>query len=212
MFTKKDLLDCATKKFGWIFDEQNNTVSFGEGEKVSADIVVKVLREDIGQSFECIYSEHVSLVSVLKCTKCGTIIFSRDDEEHEPNLRCPTCTNYHTHFEYWAKEQIDSDKEKQEAIGFYLHMKEAQRKEEERYVKRGNLYDFQKTHKACLFKGKKWIVDIQLTGYVKWDLQAEVNVWKNHTCKHHIDIPISPYTMWFFLKHKVKPVVTWKNV
>lgn len=218
MYSKTEILDAITKANNWEYDNENDEIILEDGSRVSANVTVNYFREKIGQSFECIYSEHVSLYSVIQCTKCGTVIFNQDDEAYEHGLRCPTCTDYKTGFEYWTKENIDEDLEKKKAIEFYKKMAEEQRKSFERYKKRGNLHDFQKTHPKTFFKNKKWRADIQLTGFKKWDLVAEINIWKksengiSSTCKHHIKIPLSPCSVWFYIKHHIKMKVTWKNV
>jgi hypothetical protein len=60
------------------------------------------------------------------------------------------------------------------------------------------------------------MMDTQLIGLSKWDLQVEINICKKKDdifiVKHHIKIPISPYTIWFFIRHKIKCKVTWGNV
>jgi hypothetical protein len=98
----------------------------------------------------------------------------------------------------------------------YKEFTKRDKETDERYKRRGNLYDWQKTHKKILFKNNRYMVDIQLTGLSKWDLQAEINICKKKdmvfTVKHFIQIPLSPKTIWSFIKHKIKCKVTWESV
>ena len=38
----------------------------------------------MNKKFECIYDEHVSCLSIIKCNNCGTVVFYRYDEDYEP--------------------------------------------------------------------------------------------------------------------------------
>lgn len=218
MISKLEFVNYLAKNLSYTYDETNNTLTDTIGQQVNADALFTIFKKKTGQSFECLYDEHVSCFSVLRCTECGTVIFEHYDEEYDPNLKCPVCTNYQTTFKYYTKQNIEQDENKQKEIEMYLQFAKSDREADERYVKRGGLYDWEKTHKKTLFKSSKYMITVQLTGLSKWDLQAEINISKRkdndmvYTCKHHIKIPLSPYTMWFFIKHKVKCKVTWENV
>jgi hypothetical protein len=220
MITKSELIDYAVEHNIITYDKEIDKVTFIDtGLTTSSDIFLEAYRQTTGQSFECIHDEHVSCFSLIRCTECGTYIFEHYDEDYEPNLRCPVCTDYKTNFKYFTVKDIEEDENKQRVIDMYKDFARMAKEVDERYVKRGGLYDWQKTHKKTIFKGEKYVVDIQFTGHDKWDLQAEINVWKRKdindigmTCKHHITIPISPSTIIFFIKNKIKCKVTWDNV
>lgn len=97
---------------------------------IPMDDFLAYLRKQIGQSFDCIYDDHAYLMQLIKCTECGTVIKSFEDEYDEPNLRCPPCTDYKTSFEYWTKEEIDNSEELQAIIKMY---EDRARDDEERY-------------------------------------------------------------------------------
>jgi hypothetical protein len=217
MITKTEFINCLTEDNSFQYNKERNILIDSKYNCVDADELFNLYKKKIGQSFECIYDEHCSCFCILKCTECGTYIFEHYDEAYEPNLKCPVCTDYKTGFKYYTTLDILIDERKKKQIDMYLEFARIQREADERYIKRGNLYDFEKTHKKTLFKSKNKMIDIQFTGFDKWDLQAEINVWKKqdndmYACKHHIKIPISPKTIWFIIKHKVKCKVTWENV
>ena len=102
----------------------------------SVDDYVKKFKLNHGCSFESIYYNHAFLQNILKCNKCGTIIFTNEDEDYEPSLTCPVCTNYHTKFMYWTKDEIENDKNKQNTIQNYI---DAQNKQNEDYEFKKNV-------------------------------------------------------------------------
>jgi uncharacterized Zn finger protein (UPF0148 family) len=217
MISKGEFIDYVVSHNLFTYDKDRNVLTDKENREFDADSFLDAYRKKTGQSFECLYDEHVSCFDILKCTECGTVIFEHYDEDYEPGLKCPVCTDYKTGFKYYTMLNIIEDENKKKEIDMYLEFARIQREADERYEKRGGLYDFQKTHRKTLFNGKKYKVDIQLTGFSKWDLEAEINIWKKKddislVCKHHIKIPISPTTIWFYIKHKVKLKVTWENV
>jgi len=218
MITKSELIDYTVEHNIITYDKDQDKITFiDSGLTTNSDTFIKAYRKTMGQSFECIYDEHVSCFQVIKCTECGTYIFEHYDEDYEPNLRCPICTDYKTNFKYYTVKDIEEDEHKQREINMLKEFAKMAKEANERYIKRGNLYDFEKTHKKTIFKGQKYKVDIQLTSFDKWDLVAEINVWKKQdrfgsTCKHHIQIPLSPKSIMFYIKYKIKCKVTWKNV
>lgn len=91
--------------------------------------------------FECIHHCHVSLETTLRCRECGTVIFSRDDEEYDHNLCCPTCGGYETHFKYWTKEEIENDTQKADTIKFLEEWTKEENEAYERRKRRKGKYD-----------------------------------------------------------------------
>lgn len=154
------------------YDEKTDSLyNKDTGEKVcSLRTFYKVYQKQNGESFESIYYDRVSLQNVLRCTECGTVIFSTDHYDGcDPYLKCPICAKYETHFEYWTKEEIEKDKEKQEAIKYYEDFTKYQEESYKRYKKRGNLYDWQL---------KKWKIKTKKK-HVELELQCD-NVTKSH--------------------------------
>ena len=154
-----------------------------------------------GESFECIYYESASLLNVLRCTDCGTVIFTTDDEDYDPNLKCPTCTDYHTYFKYWTMEDIESDKEKQDQINFFEEMMRYWEEKNKRINKRNGKYDWQIAIKK--FCGKKRFLGLSLEcnnitkSYFK-GLRLDVNIGEKrydgdlgYIIKKHYTIPLS---------------------
>ena len=127
----------------WFRIEDDKYVVDKETEKVVCDIdkLVQLLRESIHCDFECVHHCHASLETTLRCRECGTVIFSRDDEEYDHNLRCPTCGGYETHFEYWTKEEIESDVQKADTIKFLEEWTKEEDEAYERRKRRNGKYD-----------------------------------------------------------------------
>jgi hypothetical protein len=141
-------------KFPYIYNEDEDAIYSKDGKYMSSlDTFVKIYRKHTGQSFECIYSCHVDLSAVLKCTECGTVIFTYEDESYDDNLKCPTCTDYKTYFKFWTKEEIDSDQEKQNTINWYKEMTEYEIEREKRIKRRNGKQDWEIAKKE--FRGKK---------------------------------------------------------
>lgn len=147
MLSKKEIIDHTLKLSSeWSYDADKDVISCNSNDgkiELSGDSYVKKYREIVGTSFDCIYSEHVSLFSLLQCTKCGTVIFEYEDEDWEPNLHCPTCTDKKTGFTFLTKAEIEADPEKQKMLRLYTDMQKHQIEADERWFKRGRLYDWQ---------------------------------------------------------------------
>ena len=114
MVSKWDMKQCIKKHlddFPYIYNEEEEALySKDDGTYLcSLDTFLEVYRKRSGESFESIYYEHGTLENVIRCTECGTVIFTREDEDYDAHLKCPTCTDYKTYFEYWTKEDIESD-------------------------------------------------------------------------------------------------------
>ena len=104
----------------YLSEDKNSLMDTETGEFVcSMDTYVDYMRKKLHCDFECIYHEHASLTTIYRCKECGTVIFTGDDEHYDPNLKCPTCSDYH-HWsgEFWTKEEIEADEDKQKAIQF----------------------------------------------------------------------------------------------
>lgn len=103
----------------------------------SLDDLYSVLKKKMHCDFESIFYDHVSLQNIIKCKECGTVIFSSEDEyEYDPLLRCPNCGGYHTNLKYWTAEDIEKDKDKQEAINFYIDLQKKRNESAERRKKK----------------------------------------------------------------------------
>lgn len=213
MYTKTEILQASMDVYGWTYDKEADKISFEDGQQVSVDIVVKHMREKIGQSFECIYDEHVSLISILKCTKCGTVIFSHDDEDYEPNLRCPVCTDYKTSFEFWTKEDVELSEEKQNTLKLYEKMNQDHIEEYERIKRRKGKYDFQLF--VWKYFNKLFGLDVQITRLGGIDIEINYCIATGeigYTTKWFLRIPIS-FTAWkCFFKNPKASLVIYKDV
>ena len=76
-------------------DKKENIINVETGEVIcTLEVYTQFMREKLHCDFETVYYEHVSLLDVVRCKQCGTVIFTREDEDYDPNLRCPTCSDY----------------------------------------------------------------------------------------------------------------------
>lgn len=202
MITKSELIDYAVEHNIITYDKEIDKVTFIDtGLTTSSDIFLEAYKETTGQSFECIHDEHVSCFSLIRCTVCGTYIFEHYDEDYEPNLRCPICTNYKTNFKYYTVEDIEEDENKKKEIQMYETFAKIQAEADERYKKRGNLYDWEKTHEKDILKGKNYKVSVQAVGFGKGDLEIDIKIWKKlnefgYTLKKYIKIPLTPHSFY----------------
>lgn len=147
--------------FPYIYKKDEETIYDNKGNYItSLDEFLEVYRKNSGESFESIYYEHVCLQDVLRCTECGTVIFTTEDEWYDPHLKCPTCTDYHTHFKYWTKEDIESDEQKQNIIKFFKESMERNAEREKRIERRNGKYDWEIAIKK--FRGKKRFLELIL--------------------------------------------------
>ena len=153
------------------------------------DKFLEIYRKKSGESFESIYYEHVAGYDVLRCTECGTVIFTYEDYSYDPNLKCPTCTDYKTHFDFWTKEDIDSDEGKQEALKAYKEMNDYYKEQEERIKRRNGKYDWQIA--IWKFNTKKWRLHLILEcdniteSYFK-GLRLKINFFAFENLNDHI--------------------------
>lgn len=164
MVSKYDIKKYIKKNadtFPYVYKEEEDAIYDKDGSYLSSlDTFLEIYRKHSGEYFESIYYEHVSLQDVLKCTECGTVIFTTEDEWYDPHLKCPTCTDYHTHFEYWTKEDIESDEKKQNTIKFFKEMMDYKIEQDKRIKKRNGKYDWQIAIKK--FYGKKRFLELAL--------------------------------------------------
>jgi len=168
MVTKYNVINFFEKRKGdptvpHTIDEKHENIIYKDTGKVLATIdeYMAAMKKVLHCDFELIYDEHPSCFSVIRCKECGTVIFERYDEDYDPNLCCPTCGGYKTYFDFWTKEEIDSDEEKQKAIKNYEEM---QRELDESYArrqKRGGLYDWEIWKKRIEFKKTLWNISLE---------------------------------------------------
>lgn len=200
-FDMKKYIKKNPDKFPYIYKEEEDAIYDKDGSYLaSLDTFLEVYRKHSGESFECIYYEEVSLQNVLRCTECGTVIFSTEDEGYDPRLKCPTCTDYHTYFKYWTKEDIESDSEKQDAIKFFKKMMDDKEERYKRRKKRNGKCDWEIAVKKIY--GKKRFLGLALEcdditeSYFK-GLRLKIDIGKKETdnigyvVKKHFAIPLS---------------------
>ena len=206
-------------KQSWMkLSEDKNSVMDRESGKYvcSIDTFTQHMREKMHCDFECIYHEHASLTTIYRCKECGAVIFTGDDERYDPNLCCPVCSDY-KHSDYWSKEEIEADENKQKEIQFYLDYMEEMEEQEKRRKARGGKYDWEIWKKT--FYGKKRCVRLELQDFgrqlgkskinpdykrpwYRWNLTMHIDVGEKDgvgysMTKHH-RIPLSPYA--FYIK------------
>lgn len=164
MVTKWDMINYMKKnvdKLQYIYKEDEDAIYDKQGKYIaSLDEYLEFYRKKSGESFESIYYEHGFLQNVLRCTECGTVIFTTEDEDYDPRLKCPTCTDYKTHFEYWTKEDIESDEEKQATIEHFKEMTEWKIERDKRIKRRNGKRDWEIAVKK--FYGKKLYLSLAL--------------------------------------------------
>lgn len=170
-------------KFPYLYKEDEDALYGKDDNKYicSLDTLLEVFRKKAGESFKCIYDEHVSLFSVIRCTECGTVIFTHDDERCESRLKCPTCTDYKTAFTYWTKEDIASDKAKKSQVELYESMGKAQDEAYERRKRRNGKYDWEIGSFKIRFKLLTMEFNLECDNIVKSylkGLRLDVNIWK----------------------------------
>lgn len=144
MIYKSDLIDFLTKNSDRLdisLDVNNNLIYDKSGNMISTiDDYLEMVRLKEGCSFSSIYYSHAFLKNILKCNKCGTIIFTKEDEEFDPKLKCPTCTSYETYFIYYTKEQIENNNGIKNAINAYIELSKYEQEAREYEEKHGHPY------------------------------------------------------------------------
>lgn len=204
MVSKWDLKNYINKnsdKFPYIYKEEEDALYDKETNEhlLSLDTLLDLYRKKSGESFESVFYDHIGLFDVLRCTECGTVIFTYEDESYDPHLKCPTCVGYETHFEYWTKEEIESDEEKQSTIEHFKEMTEWQIERDKRIERRNGKQDWQIAVKK--FYGKKLFFglflecdDITKSYFKGLRLKVELGNKEDgfvYTIKHFFTIPLS---------------------
>lgn len=217
MVSKWDMKNYMKKnadKLQYIYKEDEDAIYDKQGKYIaSLDEYLEFYRKKSGESFESIYNEHISLINVLRCTECGTVIFTTEDEAYDPCLKCPTCTDYKTHFEYWTKEDIEANEEKQKEIKLFGELMEERAEREKRIKRRKGKYDWEISVKK--FCGKKLFLSFALEcnditkSYLK-GLRLKINIGSKESkddvgyiIKHFFTIPLSwsQFYIQFIYKH-----------
>lgn len=200
-------------KLSFIYKEEDDAIYDKDGNYIcSLDKYLETYRKHSGESFESIYYEHAFLQAVLRCTECGTVIFTTEDERYDPHLKCPTCTDYHTHFEYWTKEDVESDEKKQNMIKVFKEMTDWEIEQNKRTKRRNGKQDWQIAIKK--FCGKKRYLKLVLEcdnitkSYLK-GLRLKVHIGKkgdkndiSYVVDKHFTIPLS--WSYFYIRYVYK--------
>lgn len=127
----EDLGVIVDRDTGMVIDKDTNE------EICTIDKFFETYKKKSGESFETLNYDKVALQHVIKCTECGTVIFSGLDEfSYDPHLKCPICVGYETDNEYWTQEEIDFDERKQNYIRCLYEMIEYEKSTEELRKKR----------------------------------------------------------------------------
>lgn len=179
----KNYIKNNTDKFPYVYKEDDEGLYDKEtGEYLSSlDHFLELYRKKSGESLESIYYDHIGLQDFIRCTECGTVIFASEDESYDPNLKCPTCTGYETYFEYWTKEDIDSDLQKQLEICHLEEMTKMQIEQNERMKRRNGKYDWQIGSKKLKFKRYSISFELECDDITKSyfkGLRLNINIWK----------------------------------
>ena len=163
MISKYDLIRYAENKSDqcWFrIEEEKNVIEKETGKFVcDINILLQHMREKMHCDFECIYDCHGLLEVILRCKECGTVIFTTEDENYDPNLCCPTCGEYKTWFEFWTAEDIKNDPQKQEAIRHFEQMQKKQDELEQHRNFSGCNYKKKPTIRKIVSRIKEWWVN-----------------------------------------------------
>lgn len=170
------------------------------------------VREKAGCAFETVFYEHCSLQHIVRCKKCGTVVFTGDDERWEPQLKCPVCTDYKPSCSYWTGEEIARDPEKQKTIAQYEAWQKEMDEEAARREKRGGLYDWQRWQKRIHTKNHHIVITHQCFGWGQktWKKMRTLEIDDFASDKyggftmgngygHHWSIPLNVYA--FYIKY-----------
>ena len=196
------------------YDEANNKLCYKDTHEAvcTFEEYAEFVREKAGCAFETVFYEHVSLQHIVRCKKCGTVIFTGDDERWEPQLKCPVCTDYKPFCSYWTGKEIAKDPEKQKTIDAYVKWQKEMDEEAARREKRGGLYDWQRwqkrihtknhhiviTHQCFGWGQKTWkkMRTLEIEDYARDD-SGHFTMSKGHG--HHLSIPLNIYA--FYIKY-----------
>lgn len=186
MISKYEMVDYLEKnkdKFKFYYNKETDCLHNKEDDSIDMkmDVFMEAYKKKNGESFECLDDEHAFCWSLLRCTECGTVVFYYYDENYEPNFKCPTCTDYKTGYEYWTKEEIERDKDKQKCIQSHIDMAKWEEERYQREKRRNGKRDDQLLilHK----KTKRYKYDIEFKcnditkSYIK-GLMIRITRWK----------------------------------
>lgn len=196
------------------YDEERDILISASGEDIcSLDFYCEFM-ERWGRNFECVYDEHASCFSVLRCKDCGTVILSHYDENYEHFLRCPTCTPYKTLFAFYTAEQIKEDEDLQKMVSIYESFARTQEEQYKRIERRGGKMDWQ------LFVWKKtfsWFhlcIEIQnmvgLSIFISYSVKHPKSI--SATQKWSLRLPIGLRAWKSFFKNPLNCFQYWKSV
>lgn len=194
-----------SKEFPFQLSEDEKSII----DKVSNKIICSTedylihFRRKLHCDFESIYTDPVSLTSILKCRECGTVIFASDRcEDYDKDCRCPVCCKDDSvcHYEVWTRSEIESDVNKSEYIKYLTRCTEKKIREHERMKKRGGLYDHERWRKQFESKNRifritciNWSYDGDTKKSMKpVDRFLEVEWWmKTKDRVHSFKVPLS---------------------
>ena len=209
MITKYDIIHSLKKakddpEMKFTLDDKHENIIEKETGKVlfSIDEGMEYFRKKFHCNFEVIYYEHGLLEITYRCKECGTVIFASEDENYDPKLACPTCGGYKTHFEYWTKEQIDSDEKKQNTVKMFHEMMHEKEEAAKRREKRG-LCDWEIWKKDIKFKNSKITLSLECLNLFHTKLKGlnlYITKWvkedNGYIGKKFTRIPLSPYAFY----------------
>ena len=153
---------------------------------------------------------------ILKCTECGTLIFTYEDYRYEPNLKCPTCTDYKTNFDFWTKKDIESDDGKKATLKAYEELKEREKEIEERIKRRNGKYDWQIAIKKIYTKKKLLVLNLECNDItesyfkgLRLTIEVCVKDYENNMyfLKKNYIIPLSWSAFYYQFIYKIKDPV-----
>ena len=186
MFTRKEFKKLILEKFDDINYDETKDIIICNGEYIPFEIGYQNFIKKNGMSFDCIYDAHWELMSVIKCTECGTVVKYFYDEDYEPNFRCPKCTKYETSYEYYTKDQIESDNNLKAIIKMYEELNQMDQERYKRKEKRNGLEDYELCRTKQIKIGDntydfKLLIDSILNKNKLEGLNLEITKWKIET-------------------------------
>ena len=194
-------------------DSESHIINLETGHIVcSVEEFTNDMRKKHHCDFEVIYDEHASLTVIYRCRDCGAVIFGGDDEDrYDTNLECPVCGQYKTHLQYWTKEEIETDIEKQNTIQFYKNVMSEMNAQALRKKKRG-LNDWeiwQKSFKTAKGKITFSLECLNLFHSGLKGLRLEVKTFKEEAGwfirkkEYYIPLSAQAFKMWMY-RRKLK--------
>lgn len=229
MYTNYDIKKAMKKlieedKTDFCYDEKNNKICSKDTHEAicTFEDYAELVRDKAGCNFETVYYEHVSLQHIVRCKKCGTVVFTGDDERWEPQLKCPVCTDYKPYCEYWTGEEISNDPEKQKTIDMFEKWQHEMNEAEKRREQRGGLYDWQRWRKKINTKNHHITITHRCFGWGQktWRKMRTLEI-EDYTCDkdgsfimgkdigHHWSIPLNLYA--FYITFIFPHTKEWKE-